>query len=173
MISLVSRGNVREIAAPDERSGLRLADPLSADRAQRTFSYLPGHQGGCEGNAVGSPAVVPTRLSVRRDSPKIGGKHATYYHDEKNPCRYFRSFGRKGCADQLNLRIQQTKLECVPIGEIKPNRRNAKKHPARQILLLVENYKIFGFTQPIIIDENGMILCGHARYFAASRVFLV
>ena len=79
----------------------------------------------------------------------------------------------KDVRHQLNLRIQHTKLECVPIGEIQPNRRNAKKHPARQILLLVENYKIFGFTQPIIIDENGMILCGHARYFAASRVFLV
>jgi hypothetical protein len=57
-----------------------------------------------------------------------------------------------------------------PIGDLKPNRRNAKKHPDRQITLLVENYKLFGFTQPIIIDEDGMILCGHARYFAALKL---
>ncbi len=32
---------------------------------------------------------------------------------------------------------------------------------------------MFGFTQPIIIDEDGMILCGHARYFAALKLGLI
>jgi hypothetical protein len=74
--------------------------------------------------------------------------------------------------DRLNHQIQHTKIECVPIGDLKPNRRNAKKHPDRQIALLVENYKQFGFTQPILIDEDGVILCGHGRYFAANRLEL-
>lgn len=78
-------------------------------------------------------------------------------------------FDEKDVRNQLNLRIQHTKLECVPIGELKPNRRNSKRHPDRQINLLVENYKNFGFTQPIIIDEDCMILCGHARYLAALK----
>jgi hypothetical protein len=41
---------------------------------------------------------------------------------------------------ELDVRIKATKIECVPIGRLKPNRRNAKKHPSRQIALLVENY---------------------------------
>jgi DNA modification methylase len=73
---------------------------------------------------------------------------------------------------RITLQIQNTKLECVPIRGLQPNRRNAKKHPDRQITLLAENYKIFGFTQPIIIDEDDTILCGHARYFAALKLGL-
>jgi DNA modification methylase len=60
----------------------------------------------------------------------------------------------------------------VPIGDLKPNRSNAKKHPEQQIALLVENYKQFGFTQPILIDEEGVILCGHGRFFAAQKLEL-
>jgi ParB-like nuclease domain len=74
--------------------------------------------------------------------------------------------------DRLNLRVHHTKLECVAIEDLKPNRRNAKKHPERQIALLVENYKLFGVTQPIVIDEDGMILCGHARHLAAMQLGL-
>jgi hypothetical protein len=60
----------------------------------------------------------------------------------------------------------------VPIGDLKPNRRNAKKHPDRQIALLAENFEQFGFTQPILIDEEGVILCGHGRYYAARKLEL-
>jgi hypothetical protein len=74
--------------------------------------------------------------------------------------------------ERLNSRIRQTELELVPIEQLKPNRRNAKKHPDRQITLLAENYKQFGFTQPIVIDEDGNILCGHARYLAAQKLGL-
>ena len=61
-------------------------------------------------------------------------------------------------------------MEWVPVGDLEPNRRNAKKHPDRQIALIAENYKQFGVTQLIVIDEDGMILCGHARYFAAQKL---
>jgi hypothetical protein len=74
--------------------------------------------------------------------------------------------------ERLNSRIKQTELELVPIEQVKPNRRNAKKHPDRQIDLLAENYKQFGFTQPIVIDEDGNILCGHARHLAALKLGL-
>jgi DNA modification methylase len=119
------------------------------------------------------------RLSFRHDfpfgatAPKLGAKMPLTIKTKKIHAAISDDFDEKEVPHQLNIRIQHTKLECVPIGEIKPNRRNAKKHPARQILLLVENYKIFGFTQPIIIDEAGMILCGHARYFAASKLGLI
>jgi hypothetical protein len=52
----------------------------------------------------------------------------------------------------LDVRIKATRIEFVPIDRLKPNPRNAKKHPSRQIALLVENYEQFGVTQPILVD---------------------
>src|ERR1700733_2823319 len=73
---------------------------------------------------------------------------------------------------QLDVRIKATEIECVPIGQLKPNPRNAKKHPSRQIALLVENYEQFGVTQPIVVDEVSTIICGHARFEAAQKAQL-
>jgi ParB-like chromosome segregation protein Spo0J len=68
--------------------------------------------------------------------------------------------------------FKATKIECVPRGRLKPNRRNAKKHPSRQIALLVENYEQFGVTQPIVVDEDDTIICGHACFEAAQKAKL-
>ena len=59
---------------------------------------------------------------------------------------------------ELDVRIKATRIECVPIGQLKPNPRNAKKHPSRQIALLVENFEQFGVTQPIVVDEDDTII---------------
>jgi hypothetical protein len=72
----------------------------------------------------------------------------------------------------LDVRIKVKNIEFVPIGQLKPNPRNAKKHPHRQIALLAENYERFGVTQPIVIDENDTIICGHARFEAGQKIGL-
>jgi 16S rRNA G966 N2-methylase RsmD len=72
----------------------------------------------------------------------------------------------------LDARIKATKIELVPIERLKPNPRNAKKHPDRQIALLQDNYEQFGVTQPIVVDEDDAIICGHARFEAARRANL-
>jgi hypothetical protein len=71
--------------------------------------------------------------------------------------------------DQLNSRISRTELEHVPIENIRPNPRNAKKHSKKQIALIVENIKVYGFTQPVIIDEHDQLIAGHARFQAAAK----
>lgn len=72
----------------------------------------------------------------------------------------------------LSGRIRLTEIERVPIRNIVPNKRNARKHPERQIELLAGSMQSFGFTQPIVIDEHNMILCGHGRYRAAIKLGL-
>jgi hypothetical protein len=74
--------------------------------------------------------------------------------------------------EQLELRISQMQVEHVPIADLKPNPRNAKKHPEKQIALLADNYRQFGFTQPVLIDELDVLIAGHARWQAALRVGL-
>lgn len=70
---------------------------------------------------------------------------------------------------KLDRKIAQTEIEIVPVSLLKPNARNAKRHPETQIALLSESIKKFGFTQPILIDEGGLILCGHGRFLAAKK----
>jgi DNA modification methylase len=69
----------------------------------------------------------------------------------------------------LDPRIKARAIEFVAVDQLKPNPRNAKKHPDSQIGLIEENYDEFGVTQPILIDENNMVLAGHARLAAAKR----
>lgn len=72
---------------------------------------------------------------------------------------------------RLDARIvpECIEIEIVLIGDLKPNARNAKKHPERQIALLQENFEAFGFTTPLLVDEDNNIIAGHGRYLAAKR----
>lgn len=46
------------------------------------------------------------------------------------------------------------KIEYVNINEIKPYENNAKLHPTEQIEQIKESIKLFGFNDPIAVDEN-------------------
>ena len=47
--------------------------------------------------------------------------------------------------------------------ELKPDPRNARTHPKRQIEQLAHSISQFGFTNPILIDENEVLIAGHGR----------
>jgi len=49
---------------------------------------------------------------------------------------------------------------------LKP-RRNARTHSKKQIRQIANSFLRFGWTYPILIDEDGVILAGHGRYEAA------
>ncbi len=53
-----------------------------------------------------------------------------------------------------------------------PNARNARTHGERQIVQLIAAIREFGFTNPIIIDEDLVVIAGHARLQAALRLKL-
>src|ERR1700736_3088916 len=59
---------------------------------------------------------------------------------------------------KLDARIRVECVEIIAINDLRPNSRNAKKHPDRQIALLRENFEKFGFTNPILVDEKNKIL---------------
>ena len=60
-------------------------------------------------------------------------------------------------------------VELRAVADLKPNARNARKHPAAQIEKLVATILHFGFTAAIIIGTAGLILAGHARLLAAIK----
>ena len=54
-----------------------------------------------------------------------------------------------------------------------PYARNARTHSKAQIEQIAGSISAFGFINPIIIDETGMIVAGHARVLAAKELGLV
>ena len=59
-------------------------------------------------------------------------------------------------------------VEYRTVGSLKPDPRNARTHPKRQIEQIKASIKEFGFTNPILIDEQGAIIAGHGRLRAAN-----
>ena len=60
----------------------------------------------------------------------------------------------------------------IDINSIRPYPKNAKKHEKRQIDLVANSIKRFGWAQPIAIDQNGEIIIGHCRLLAAKQLGL-
>lgn len=56
------------------------------------------------------------------------------------------------------------------ILDIKPYRRNAKKHDETQIANVMQSIREFGVVQPIVVDKTGVIVIGHCRYEALKRL---
>ena len=65
-------------------------------------------------------------------------------------------------------KIPIDRIEIVAIEDLKPNPRNARTHSKRQITLIAGSLKTFGFLNPVLIDENGVIIAGHGRVAAAK-----
>lgn len=58
------------------------------------------------------------------------------------------------------------------IKELKPYKKNAKKHPKEQVERIANSIKEFGFTQPVIIDKNNCVVAGHGRILGAKKAGL-
>jgi len=57
-----------------------------------------------------------------------------------------------------------------PPGELKPASRNARTHSQRQIAQIAASIREFGFTQPVLTDDEGRIVAGHGRVEAAKSL---
>ena len=60
------------------------------------------------------------------------------------------------------------KIEIKRIDSLTGYEKNARTHDEQQLRDLQSSIKTFGFTLPIEIDENNIILSGHARVLAAK-----
>lgn len=58
----------------------------------------------------------------------------------------------------------------LPLADIVPYAKNAKKHNKTQINNVAESIKQYGFVQPIVIDRDGVIVIGHCRALSAKQL---
>ena len=56
------------------------------------------------------------------------------------------------------------------LSEIKPYKKNAKKHDETQIKNVMKSIEEFGVVQPIVVDKTNTIIIGHCRYEATKRL---
>ena len=59
------------------------------------------------------------------------------------------------------------------VADLKPYPRNARTHSRKQIKQIAASIEAFGFTNPVLIDENDQIIAGHGRVAAARQLGMV
>jgi len=59
-------------------------------------------------------------------------------------------------------------IEYLISSELIPDENNNRTHTREQIESIKSSIKEFGFTNPILVDENKEIIAGHARYEASQ-----
>jgi ParB-like chromosome segregation protein Spo0J len=64
------------------------------------------------------------------------------------------------------------RIVMIPVDKLRPNKQNSRTHSKKQIAQVEQSIRQFGFTAPIIVDENNVILAEHGRWPAAQHLGL-
>ena len=60
----------------------------------------------------------------------------------------------------------------LPVASLKANPLNPRTHSNKQTQEIAKSIEIFGFTMPLLVDENGVVLAGHGRLGGAKLLGL-
>lgn len=63
-------------------------------------------------------------------------------------------------------------VEQIKITDLIGYENNARTHSDKQVDQIVESIKEFGFTNPVLVDENNVLIAGHGRTSAAQKMEL-
>lgn len=65
-----------------------------------------------------------------------------------------------------------SKLELVQSSKLIPYARNSRSHSEAQVAQIAGSIREFGFTNPVMIDAENVIIAGHGRVMAAQKLGL-
>lgn len=68
--------------------------------------------------------------------------------------------------------MSKPQIQNKPLGQLKPYEKNSRTHTEENIAQIAKSIKKWGWTMPILVDENDVIMAGHARYEAAKKIGL-
>ncbi|WP_299129445.1 ParB/Srx family N-terminal domain-containing protein [uncultured Amaricoccus sp.] len=63
-------------------------------------------------------------------------------------------------------------IEMMPVDRLIPYIRNSRTHSADQVAQIAASIVEFGFTNPLLTGEDGVIIAGHGRLLAAKHLGL-
>ncbi len=61
-------------------------------------------------------------------------------------------------------------VERRKVADLVPYARNSRTHSDEQVAQIAASMREWGWTNPVLIDETGMIIAGHGRLLAAQRL---
>ena len=67
---------------------------------------------------------------------------------------------------------QKLEIAYLPLDRLIPYAQNSRTHNDDQVAQIAASITEFGFTNPILIDEDGGIIAGHGRVLAAGKLGL-
>jgi ParB-like chromosome segregation protein Spo0J len=68
------------------------------------------------------------------------------------------------------LKWPADKVERVAIDRLIPSARNARTHSDAQVAQIAASMREWGWTIPVLVDENGNVIAGHGRIMAARML---
>src|SRR5882757_4091043 len=80
--------------------------------------------------------------------------------------------GRAQTSRGHNRLPDHLRLEFWPVSRLVPSARNARTHSDAQVAEIAGSIRAFGFTNPILVGEQGDVVAGHGRLAAARRLAL-
>ena len=72
----------------------------------------------------------------------------------------------------MTSKAQDLSIEYKRVDDLIPYVNNSRTHSDEQVTQVAASIKEFGFTNPILIDENNGIIAGHGRLMAAKKLKL-
>src|SRR5579862_221389 len=67
---------------------------------------------------------------------------------------------------------ERLRLEFWPLARLIPSARNARTHSDAQVAEIAGSIRAFGFTNPVLVGEEGDVVAGHGRLAAARQLGL-
>lgn len=70
----------------------------------------------------------------------------------------------------MTLPWMAAKILLRPLADLRPHAGNARVHSAEQLEQIKASMLAFGFTNPLLVDEDGVLIAGHGRLEAATAI---
>ena len=80
--------------------------------------------------------------------------------------------GNSACTPRREVKVTTVRVQALAIRQIKLNQRNSRTHSAKQIRQIANSIAAFGFTNPLLVTEDGTLIAGEGRYKAAQLLGL-
>lgn len=68
--------------------------------------------------------------------------------------------------------MNELQVRLCPVGQLAPFQNNARTHSEEQIAQIAASIQEFGWTNPILIGPDNIVIAGHARLAAAKKLGL-
>jgi len=70
------------------------------------------------------------------------------------------------------MHLPTPNIEMFRVSGLKPYAGNSRQHSRRQVRQIVDSIRRFGFTNPVLVSDEGEIIAGHGRVLAAKELGL-